>query len=300
MKTQRNILIAFVLNLSFAVFEFIGGAITGSVAIASDAVHDMGDAVSIGLSYILERKSTKVPDEQYTYGYGRYSVIGSFITTVMLLFGAAVMIGHSVGRIIRPTPIHYDGMIVFAVLGVCVNLCAAVITHGGDSLNQRAVNLHMLEDVLGWVVVLVGAVVMRFTDFAVLDPILSIGVSAFIIANALGNLRETVGIFLEKVPSGIDIAEIAEHLKELDGVMDVHHIHLWSMDGQSNYATMHVVTDGEAHEIKSKIRKELREHGIGHVTIETEKENESCCEKVCRIERHSCSHHHHHHCGRSR
>ena len=291
MKAQRNILIAFVLNLLFAVFELIGGMVTGSIAIASDAIHDMGDAVSIGVSYFLERKSAREPDELYTYGYGRYSVVGGVVTTVTLLVGSVVMIYHAVGRIIHPAQIDYEGMIAFAVVGVCVNLCAAGLTHNGASMNQRAVTLHMLEDVLGWGIVLVGAVVMRFTDFTLIDPVLSIGVSAFILANAVRNLKDAAEVFLEKVPSGVSAAEIAEHLKEIDGILDVHHIHLWSMEGQSGYATMHVVTDGETCEIKEKIRGELCGHGIGHVTIETEGENEECHEKVCRTDRYVRLHH---------
>lgn len=178
MKTERNILIAFILNLAFSIFEFVGGIITGSVAIMSDAVHDIGDAASIGVSYLLERKGEK------------YSLIGAFITTSTLLLGSIVTIYNAIRRLFVPTEIHYEGMIVFAIVGVCVNLCAAFVTREGDSLNQKAVNLHMLEDVLGWIVVLVGAIVMRFTDFALLDPIMSIGVSAFILINAIRNLIE--------------------------------------------------------------------------------------------------------------
>ena len=178
MKTERNILIAFILNLAFSVFEFVGGIITGSVAIMSDAVHDIGDATSIGISYLLEKKGEK------------YSLIGAFITTLTLLIGSSITIYNAIRRLFVPTEIHYEGMIVFAIVGVCVNLCAAFVTREGDSLNQKAVNLHMLEDVLGWIVVLVGAVVMRFTDFSLLDPIMSIGVSAFILINAIRNLIE--------------------------------------------------------------------------------------------------------------
>lgn len=178
MKTERNILIAFILNLAFSIFEFVGGIITGSVAIMSDAVHDIGDAASIGVSYLLEKKGEK------------YSIIGAFITTFTLLLGSIVTIYNAIRRLFAPTEIHYEGMIVFAIVGVCVNLCAAIVTREGDSLNQKAVNLHMLEDVLGWIAVLIGAVVMRFTDFALLDPIMSIGVSAFILINAIRNLIE--------------------------------------------------------------------------------------------------------------
>ena len=295
MKTEKNILIAFILNFAFSIFEFFGGLYTGSVAIISDALHDIGDAASIGLSFFLEKKSKRQPDENYTYGYIRYSVLGSIITTLILLIGSVFVIYNAIGRIISPTEIKYNEMIVFAIVGAAVNLCAAFFTKEGDSLNQKAVNLHMIEDVLGWLVVLVGAVVMKFTDFSIIDPIMSICVAIFIIINAAKNLKEIVDIFLEKTPDNIDIYEIKEHIEHIDDVIEVHHIHIWTMDGYNNYATMHVVTNGDAHEIKHKIREELEEHGICHVTLELEAEDECCHEKICTVETHSHSGHHHHH-----
>lgn len=295
MKTQRNILIAFILNLSFSIFEFLGGVFTGSVAILSDSIHDIGDAASIGISYFLEKKSLKQPDKQYTYGYVRYSVMGGFITTAILIVGSTIMIYNSIIRIINPITINYNGMIIFAVLGVCVNFCAAFFTREGDSLNQRAVNLHMLEDVLGWLVVLIGASVMRFTNFSLIDPIMSIGVSTFIIINAIRNLIQIANLFLEKTPNNIDTDKIKEHIKEIDGVIDVHHIHIWSMDGQNHYATMHIVTDSAPQSIKPLVREELNEHGIGHVTIELESSDEKCDNKECHVHFHHHSGHCHHH-----
>ena len=294
MKSERNILIAFILNLAFSIFEFVGGIVTGSVAILSDAIHDVGDATSIGASFFLEKKSKRQPDEKYTYGYGRYSVIGSVITTLILLVGSLVVVYNAIGRIITPREINYNGMIIFAVVGVCVNFFAAFFTKHGDSLNQKAVNLHMLEDVLGWLVVLVGAIIIRFTDLVILDPIMSIGVAIFIFVSALGNLKEALDLFLEKAPHGIDTAEISEHIEKIEGVIGVHHIHVWSIDGQNNYATMHVVASGNPHEIKHKVREELEEHGIGHATLEIEAEGELCHEEHCHVE-HSATHHHHHH-----
>ena len=296
MKTEKNILVAFILNLAFSVFEFFGGIVTGSVAIVSDAVHDLGDAAGIGISYFLEKKSKKQPDEKYTYGYSRYSVIGSVITTFILLFGSVAVILNAVKKIIEPSQINYNGMIVFAVVGVIINFIAAYFTRHGDSLNQKAVNLHMLEDVLGWAIVLVGAIVMKFTDFAIIDPIMSVGLSIFIFINAVRNLKEAVDLFLEKTPHGTDINEITHHISEIDGVLGVHHIHVWSMDGHNNYATMHIVTNSDSHQIKEKIREELREHGISHATLELESENEHCHDKQCSVEfRQSSGHHHHHH-----
>lgn len=296
MKTEKNILIAFILNLSFSIFEFIGGTLTNSVAIVSDSIHDFGDATSIGISYFLEKKSKKQPDTIYTYGYARYSVIGSIITTLILLFGSVMVIFNAVNRIINPVKINYNGMIIFAVIGVVINFVAAYFTREGNSLNQKAVNLHMLEDVLGWVVVLIGAVVMRFTDISVIDPAMSILVALFILVNALRNLKEVLDLFLEKAPHGISVEEIKEHVSEIKGVMNVHHIHIWSMDGHNNYATMHVVTEEDPHSIKHKIRDELMEHGISHATLELEGKDEDCHEEHCHVEYEvSAGHHHHHH-----
>ncbi len=297
MKSQKNILIAFLLNLLFSIFEFAGGMFTGSFAIMSDSLHDLGDAASIGIAFFLEKKSNRQPDNNYTYGYRRYSVIGSVITTLILLFGSVALIWNAIKRIITPTEINYDGMIILAIIGACVNLVAAFFTRDGNSLNQKAVNLHMLEDVMGWIVVLIGAIVMRFTDLSIIDPILSIGVAIFVLINAVKNLQEAVSLFLEKAPNGISVEKIKKHLKEIDGVEDVHHVHLWSMDGESNYATMHVVTSGDSVCIKRLVRDELKEHGINHVTIELEKPAEQCSETDCRIcaEQSTCGHHHHHH-----
>ena len=298
MKTEKNILIAFVLNLSFSVFEFFGGIFTGSVAIISDAVHDIGDAASIGVAFFLERKSKKQPDEKYTYGYTGYSIIGSAITTLILMLGSVMVIYNAVLRIIHPAEINYSGMIIFAIVGVGINLGAAILTHGGESLNQKAVNLHMLEDVLGWVVVLIGAVVMKFTDFYIIDPLMSIGVATFILLNVCKNLKTILDIFLLKTPKGIHVDEIKEHLCEIQDVLDVHHVHVWSIDGHHNYATMHIVAKSNSPHIKEKIRDELREHGIVHVTLELEAEGEHCHEEHCHLDAapvNELHHHHHHH-----
>lgn len=295
MKTDKKILVAFLLNLFFSVFEFAGGLITGSVAILSDALHDIGDAISIGFSYFMEKTSKKQPDSTYTYGYGRYSVLGSMVTTVILLVGSVLVIVSAVQRIFRPVPIHYDGMILFAIVGAGVNFCAAWFTRDGDSINQKAVNLHMLEDVLGWLVVLVGAVIMRFTDFYLLDALLSIGVALFILYNAAAMLKEALEIILEKIPHGVSVDEIKEHILGIDEVSDVHHVHIWSTDGTHNYATMHIVSSGDPHSIKHAVREELAEHGIHHATLELELPGEHCHEESCHVSEVSAHGHHHHH-----
>ena len=294
MKTEKRILIAFLLNLCFSVFEFVGGVITGSVAIWSDALHDFGDALGIGMSWLLERKSKQQPDDSHTYGYARYSVLGSLITTVILLLGSVAVIGRGVDRILHPVPVDHKGMILFALVGVLTNGLAAYMTREGASLNRKAVNLHMLEDVLGWAVVLLGAIVMGFTDLTALDPILSMAVAAFILFHAVRNLKEVLELFLAKTPKGISVQEIKAHLLELNGIQDVHHIHLWSMDAQRSYATMHIVTDGDLHTVKARVREELREHGIVHATLELETPQEECHERHCHTTPPEKPHHHHH------
>ena len=298
MKTEKNILIAFLLNMSFSIFELIGGIFTNSVAIISDAIHDFGDSISIGISYFLEKKSKKKPDHKYTFGYARYSILGAFITNAILTIGSALVIINAVKRIINPVAINYDGMIIFAIFGVIVNFLAAYFTKEGDSLNQKAVNLHMLEDVLGWVVVLIGAILIKFTEITLIDAIMSIGVAIFILIHAIKSFKSIVDLFLEKIPNGIEIEELKEHLQEIDNVKDVHHIHVWSMDGFHNYATMHIVTDlKDTHHLKTEIKKELKEHGISHTTIEFEETGYECNEIECTVEepQHHGHHHHHHH-----
>jgi len=293
MKVEKNILFAFLLNLGFSIFEFIGGILTNSVAIMSDAIHDIGDSLSIGISYFLEKKSKRKPDKKYTFGYTRYSILGGLITTLILIIGSSLMIYNSILRIFNPVDINYNGMIIFAVFGAFVNFMAAYLTRKGDSINQKAVNLHMFEDVLGWLVVLIGAVIMKFTDIKIIDPILSILVAIVIMATAFKTLRKILDLFLEK--TNIDIDEIVLHLKEIDKVYDVHHIHIWSIDGINNYATMHIVTDEDSIKIKKIVREELKEHNIAHATIELEFKDEVCNTLECEVKDSNLDHHHHHH-----
>ena len=290
---MKKMLFAFFLNLAFSIFEFVGGIFTNSVAIMSDAVHDLGDAISIGVSCYLESKSKKKPDSNFTYGYLRYSILGALITSVVLVCGSLFVIANSTYRIFVPKEINYDGMLIFAIIGVAVNFIAAFITRDGDSLNQKAVNLHMLEDVLGWLVVLIGAIIMTFTDIKIIDPILSIGVAIFIFVQCFKNLKKILEIFLEKTPDNIDIEEIKKHLLEIEGVEDIHHIHIRSIDGYTNHATMHIVVSCDYKNVKHRIKKELENHGLSHTTIEFEEKDETCDDKKCEPKKVSNVNHHH-------
>jgi len=299
MRSDRRILLAFLLNLLFSVVEFVGGVLTGSTAIASDAVHDLGDSISIGVSFILETISKRKPNDWYTYGYRRYSVLGGLLTTVILLIGSLLVLIGAIARLVNPIPIHYNGMIAVSVFGALINVLAAFLTRSGASVNQKAVNLHMLEDALGWIVVLAGAVIMKFVEVPFLDPLLSIGVSVFIFVEALKNGKVMLDIFLEKTPQGLSVEDIKSCLFRLEGVLDVHHVHVHSLDGVNHVATLHVVTEKEPQAVKETVREALWEHGICHTTIEMETSDEDCHALHCDLHEreacHACGHHHHHH-----
>ncbi len=293
MQTEKNIFVAFILNISFSIFELFGGIFTNSVAILSDSLHDLGDAISIGISYFMEKKSKKKANKKYTYGYIRYSVLGGVITTTILLVGSILVIIGATKRIFNPVEVNYSGMIIFAIIGVILNFIAAYVTKDGDSINQKSVNLHMLEDVLGWIVVLIGSIIMNFTDIRIIDSLMSIGVSIFILVNAMRNLKKVIDIFLVKTPKEIDVDELEKHLLKIDGVDDIHHIHVWSIDGFNNYATMHIVSKSkDISKIKKEIREELEEHNICHAILETEEE--ACGDRECHVELKETHHHHHH------
>ena len=281
MRTEKSMGWAFALNLAFSLFELMGGLFTGSAAILSDALHDLGDAASIGLAYVFERKSRRPPDESYTYGYGRFSVMGSVVTGLALLLGSLAAFVYGLNRLIRPVAVDYQGVIWLAVFGLCVNGVAAWLTHRGDSLNLKAVSLHMLEDVLGWAAVLAGAALMGLTGLTIIDPILSMGIALFIGLHAAKHLKEAWGILLEKAPAGLNSEALKQRLLTIDGVLDARHIHLWSLDGNSHCAALNVVASGDPQKIKKAIRDTLLVSGVHHVTIEWETEKEHCPEAQC-------------------
>jgi len=295
MKTEQKMFAAFVLNLAFSLLEFAGGVLTGSVAIVSDAVHDLGDAVGIGVACLLEKKSRRPPDSIYTYGYAGYSLLGSCLVTLILLGGSAAVLLHAAQRLACPIAPDYDGMLLFAVIGLLVNGAALLLTRRGSSHNQQAVSLHMLEDVLGWGVVLVGAVVMRFTGFALLDPLLSMAVALFIAVHAGKNLWAVLGLLLAKAPRGLDAATLKAQLTAVDGVADVHHLHIWSMDGQQCCATLHAVVTGDPCRVKADLRHTLLHLGVQHATLELEAVGEPCTEEHCHLHAAAAQHGHHHH-----
>jgi len=278
-NSSRNIAIAFFLNLIFAIIELVGGLLTNSVAILSDAIHDFGDSLSLGVAYYLQRVSSKKGDSRFSYGYKRFSLLGSVFISVILVIGAVFIMREGVLRVIHPEESNAKGMFLLAILGIIVNGAAVLKLRGGSSHNERAVLLHMMEDVLGWAAVLVASIVMIFVDVPVLDPILSIAITLWVLFNVYKNLKETISIMLQEVPRGINLDKLREEIVQLADIESIHDVHLWTMDGENHILTLHIVIkEGVGAralaELKSRVREIAVNFDIGHVTIETEGSDE--------------------------
>lgn len=278
-SSSKNIAVAFVLNLSFAVFELLGGIYTNSVAITSDALHDFGDSISLGLAWYFEKIAKRKRTKNYSYGYKRFSVLGAIINSIILLLGSFVVLYETVPRLFNPVQSDVKGMFVLACVGVAVNGFAALRLRGGHSLNERTVSLHLLEDVLGWVAILIGSVVMYFVDFPILDPILSVVITLYVLYNVVKNLRSISKVILQAVPEGVDMESIKQSIERLPDVVSVQDIHVWTMDSHYNVLSLHAVVESNAKEdeIKTMIRTILKNNfSIQHTTIELEKSGEEC------------------------
>ena len=277
----KNIRAAFFLNLSFTIIELVGGLITNSVAILSDAVHDLGDSFSLGLSWYFQKVAKRPRTKEYTYGYKRFSLLGAVINSVVLLVGSILILTHAIPRLFNPQHPDVKGMLLLAVLGVIINGMAVLRLRKGSSINERVVSLHLLEDVLGWLAVLVGAGIMYFVDAPFIDPLLSILISLYILYNVYRNIRQSLRIILQGSPSHLDMEEVKRSLLEIGEVQDVHDLHAWSVDGEYNVMTVHVVLRSalpmEAqHRLKLEIRDKLLSMGVQHCTIEFEVVDEEC------------------------
>jgi len=272
---------AFFLNVGFTIIEFIGGILTNSTAIMADAVHDLGDSLSIGLAWFLARLSKKPANENYSYGYRRFSLLGSFINCIVLITGSVWVLSEAIPRLQDPQMPVTEGMLGMAIFGILVNGFAAYKLRKGKSLNERVLNWHLLEDVLGWVAVLIVSIALMFLDWPILDPILSICFTLFIGFNVARNLWKTLRIFLQAVPDKQLQQKIHTALSQFKEVYNIHHLHIWSLDGESHVLTVHLIlteTIEIQHQVdlKHKIASALAPFEFEHTTIEFEFSDEVC------------------------
>lgn len=268
----KNLSRAFFLNFAFTIIEIIGGIWTNSVAVLADAVHDLGDSLSLGIAWYLQKLSKRKPDTHYTYGYQRFSLLGASITALVLILGSVLILSETIPRIWNPQTAHAPGMIGLAILGLLVNGLAVLQTKGGKSLSEQMVSWHLLEDVLAWGTVLIGAVIMYFFEVPFIDPLLSIGITLWVLYNVVRQLIKLVRVFLLAVPEGVDVAEVREILEKLKGVDAIEQLQIWSLDGNEHVLTTQLRVPGilsvkELTMVKATAMKALRPLGFEQVTI---------------------------------
>jgi len=284
--SYNNIKVAFILNLLFTLIEIVGGLWTNSVAILSDAVHDLGDSISLGLSWYLEKYSKKKPDYDYSFGYSRFSLLSAFFNSLILILGSIFVLMRAIPRLLSPEPINAVGVLIFAIFGILVNGLAAYKLSKGSSINEEVITFHFLEDVFGWVSIFIVGIIYMFKEIPILDPILSIIITSYILYNVFKNFKKILKIFLQAVPGNLSIKEIENIILSNTNLVTIHHTHLWSLDGENNLLTTHVVVEdgydnNEINRLKEDIRELLKEYDINHVTIEVDYKSEVCDDKEC-------------------
>ena len=300
MTTKGAVWLAFFLNLSYAIVEFMAGGVFGSSAVLADSVHDLGDAIAIGVSAVLETISNREEDSHYTLGYKRFSLLGALVTAVILMTGSVLVILENITKLFHPQPINDEGILWLGIIAVSINVLASLVVRKGKTKNESILSLHFLEDTLGWVAVILMVVVLRFTDWYILDPLLSLIISFFILSKAIPRFWSTLKIFLDAVPEGVDIKQVKSDLEQLDHVASINQLNLWTMDGLKKNAIVHVcLKEIEKMEVcKESIRSKLKDCGFQNITIEvdedlaTHRAHKRNMEEIEAVQSHGHEHHH--------
>lgn len=279
-----NLRTAFFLNLFFTIIEIFGGIYTNSIAILSDALHDAGDCLALGVSWRLQVLSKRGPSKTLTYGFQRFSPLAALLMGAVLSVGALIIIYKAIPRLSAPEPVEASGMILLAILGIAVNGFAAWKASRGSSLNESIVSWHLLEDTLGWIAVLIGSIVMKIWDVPIIDPILSIAISVFILVNVVKNILKVIKVFVQAIPDGFNSVSFREKVLNIPEVRDLHATHCWSLDGESHVLTTHLVLNAETPratlvDVKTRVSKILADMHVKNITIEIELEGEPCLSK---------------------
>ena len=280
-QSEENLKLAFFLNLGFAIAEVIGGLYTNSIAILADALHDIGDSVTLALSWRLEKLAKKGEDEKYSYGYKRYSLLSALVGALILVVGSVIVIFEAAKRIRNPQETNAKGMLIFAIFGIVINGYAAFRAGKGKNMNSKMVYWHLLEDALGWAAVLVVSLILLFNEIYILDPILSLVVSGFVLFNVGRNMKKTINLFLQGVPDTVQISKIETEILGMEKVKGIHHTHIWSLDGEHHVLTTHIVLcldskKEDIRQIKDKIRGLTGQYDLAHTTVEFEYLDDDC------------------------
>ncbi len=287
-EREERVRFAAFLNIAFTIVELVGGFWTNSLAILSDALHDFGDSIALLVSWLFEQGARRSPDTSRTFGYQRLSLFSALFSASILIGGSIIIIFQAIPRLFNPDTVIAFGMVGIAIMGILFNGAGFFLLKKGESLNEKVLSWHLLEDVLGWVAILVGGIIIYFWKFYLLDPLMTIGLTVFIIYNVTKNLRETINILLQGVPEHINLEGVKKDITAIKGVIGVHDIHIWSLEGETDVFTAHVVLDDETlkspEPIKNAIKETLQKHHIEHSTLELERKD--CCSGTACEDRH--------------
>ena len=272
---------AFLINLAFTVIEVVGGIYTNSLAILSDSLHDLGDSLSIGFSWLMETRAHKPSQGRYSYGFRRLSLLAALVNAVVLIVGSLVILSQAIPRLFNPQHSNARGMFILAIVGIAVNGAAVLRVRTGKTMNSQMIAWHLLEDVLGWVAVLIVSISLVFTDIHILDPLLAILITCYVLDKVIRNLRKTIAIFLQASPADLDVHAIEHHLERIANVLSTHHTHAWSLDGEYHVLTTHLVVPANASkaeivQVKHDALRFMEQVDLEHTTIEVEYEDENC------------------------
>lgn len=271
----RRIKWAFCLNMAFAVIELVGGLIIGSFAIVADAIHDFGDSLSLALALFLQKKSRMGPSAQLSYGFQRYSILSSLLSGTIIVAGSFIIVIESMTHLVRAEELpNVTGMIGLSILGILVNGAAAFGLSHGHSHNEKILSWHLIEDLLGWLAVLIGAICIRIFQVAWIDPILAVCIAIFVLVNVLRNLKEPMRIILQHTPDEKVLADIQHDMLHVPGVVSLHEVHAWSLDGRQHVFSgmVRVASWDVARQVKADCRKLLKAQGYKFISLEVDTE----------------------------
>ncbi len=271
---RRNVFIAFLLNLVFSIIELIFGFLFKSSAILADAVHDFGDALAIGLSFVTERMSDKRADQNFSLGYKRFSLLGAMITSSILILGSVFLIVENFPKLFHPEVVNKEGMLILGVIAIMINVLASLVVHKGKTANEAILSLHFLEDILGWLAVILVSIVLRFTDWYFLDPLLSLVISAFILSKAVPKFWDNGKLFLNATPKELDFVSLEAELLDLEGVENLNQLNVWTSDGLNHQAVVHICKTSHLTDqaVKEQIYTCLSSHHIQLLALEIDQD----------------------------
>lgn len=266
-----------VLNVVITIAEFIGGSLSGSLSLVSDAFHNLGDSLSIVISYFAHHLSKKPQTESNTYGFRRAQIITALLNALGLIVICAILVIEAIRRISHPEPINGPLMLTVAIIGLAANVLSAVLLNSGakNNLNMRATYLHIMSDALSSVAIIIGGVLIQFFNWTWVDPAITIAVAVYIMYESGPIIKETIKILMEGAPTGLDFDAVKADLLALPDVKGVHHLHAWLIDENNIIVSVHVNLNdmkiSQAEVIYDQITNVLkRKYGVCHVTIQAE------------------------------